>query len=156
MNMKEDEALSDSEPRVIAEVGGTVDKSGVTLAIYGTDLIPEEITNLIGVQPTESFRRGYVRNPRSRPMPHGAWFLEYRGTSPDGPDVQLRKILVQVPTSRVLWEKIAENHRIQIRFGIHMSGWNKGFGLPKDLLSQLADINADLEFDIYAYDDDEA
>lgn len=154
--MNDDETLSNSELRVIAEVGGTVDRSNVKIAIYGTDLIPEEITSLIGVQPTESFRRGYVRSPRSYPTRHGAWFLESRGLAPDGPDVQLRTVLAQVPTSKEVWEKIAENHTIQIRFGIHMSGWNKGFGLPKELLSQLAAINADLEFDIYTYGDDEA
>jgi hypothetical protein len=51
------------EAQVIAEVGGPVDEVGVTLAIYGGELDPEEITRALGVAPTKapSSRRAHTK-----------------------------------------------------------------------------------------------
>jgi hypothetical protein len=141
--------------KVLTEVGGVIDESGVTLAVYGVNLNPNEVTDLLRVKPTRSFIRGYRRNPASRPAPHGAWFLEVRGKTPDGPDVQLRKLLMKLPTSENIWKELKTRHKVQIRFGLHMTGWNKGFEISSTLVRRLGKIGVDLEFDIYEYGEDE-
>jgi len=40
-------------------------------------------------------------------------------------------------------------------YGIHMTGWNRGFDLPPGLAARIAKLRAAAMFDIYAYDDDE-
>jgi len=142
-------------PEIIAEVGGEIDESAATLAVYGKDLEPADVTALLGIEPTRSFRRGYRKAPRSRPLPHGAWFLQVRGKAPEGPDVQLRKLLTKLPDSEEIWKKLRKQYKVQLRFGLHMSGWNNGFGLSPDLVARLAKMRIELEFDIYAYGDDE-
>jgi hypothetical protein len=72
-------------PRVIAEVGGLVDEWSATFAVYGQDLEPNDVTDLIGLEPSNGFRRGFKRGPISPAMPHDAWLLEVRGVAPDGP-----------------------------------------------------------------------
>jgi hypothetical protein len=152
--MKSNRIVPIRRVKILTEVGGVIDESGVTLAVYGDDLIPKDVTELLGVKPTRSFLPGYRRNPSSRPMPHGAWFLEVRGKTPDGPEAQLRKLLMKLPTSENVWKTLKARYKVQIRFGLHMTGWNKGFELSSTLIRRLAKIGVDLEFDVYAYGED--
>jgi hypothetical protein len=43
----------------------------------------------------------------------------------------------------------------RLRYGIHMSGWNKGFGLPHELIDRMTVLGVDLEFDLYAYGEED-
>lgn len=153
--MKRNKIVPLRRTKILTEVGGVIDESGVTLIVYGHDLDPDDVTGLLGVKPTRSFRRGYQRSPNSHPMPHGAWFLEVRGKTPDGPDIQLRKLLMKLPASENVWKQLRLLHKVQIRFGLHLTGWNKGFGIPSTLLRRLAKIGGDLEFDVYSYGEEE-
>jgi hypothetical protein len=152
--MKSNRIVPIRRVKILTEVGGVIDESGVTFAVYGDDLIPKDVTELLGVKPTRSFLPGYRRNPSSRPMPHGGWFLEVREKTPDGPEAQLRKLLMKLPTSENVWKTLKARYKVQIRFGLHMTGWNKGFELSSTLIRRLAKIGVDLEFDVYAYGED--
>ena len=142
--------------RVFAEVGGPVDESSATLAVYGRDLEPGKVTALIGVEPTNSFRRGFKRSPRSPAMPHGAWLFEVRGVAPDGPAVQIEALLAKLPHSAHVWRELVEQYTVQLRVALHMQGLNKGFSLSKQLTSRLAALGVDVEFDLYAYGEQDA
>lgn len=150
--MSDDKVVPIRRPEIIAEVGGTVDESTVTLCVYGEDLDPEAVTKLLGVSPTSSFRRGYRRKPSARPMPHGAWFLEIRGNAPDGPDVHLRKLLTLLPDSVGIWEELTRLYKVRLSLCLGFSGWNKGFCFPADLIARVAKIGVELDFDVYADD----
>src|SRR5713226_10670143 len=53
-----------------------------SLGIFHDDLDPEEITRLLGLQPTRGWKRGEPRNPRARtpiPAKFGVWLLSTRG-----------------------------------------------------------------------------
>ena len=150
--MNNDKVVPIRRPEIIAEIGGVVDESGVTLCVYGEDLDPKTVTRLLGVKPTSSFRRGYRRKPNARPMPHGAWFLEVRGKAPKGPDAHLRKLLMKLPDSAESWNQLKTQYKIRLTFSVGFAGWNKGFNLPADLVSRAARIGVDLGFDIYADD----
>ena len=45
--MSDDKVVPIRRPKIIAEVGGTVDESTVTLCVYGDDLDPEAVTKLL-------------------------------------------------------------------------------------------------------------
>jgi len=139
-------------PRVIAEVGGPVDESSATLAVYGRDLEPDDVTSILGVQPTHSFRRGFKRGSRSPAKPHGAWFLEVRGGAPDGPGVQLETLLSKLPQSADVWRQLSARYTVELRMALHFQGWNKGFGFNKLVIERLAALGIDLEFELFAYD----
>lgn len=143
-------------PAALVEVGGAIDESAVTLAIYGEHLNPNEVTQLLGVEPTKSFRSGHKPGPRSPAIGHGAWFFEVRGKAPAGPDAQLELLLSKLPESASIWQELNRHYKVQIRFGLHMQGWNKGFCMEASLLSRLASMGVALVFDLYAYDDKDA
>jgi hypothetical protein len=62
---------------------------------------------------------------------------------------------MMVPSNPEIWRQLREKFEIQIRYGIHMTGWNKGFGLPRDLIDWIGVLGADVEFDIYAYGEED-
>lgn len=136
---------------VITEIGGPPDECGVALAIYGEELDPDEITRLLGVRPTVSHRRGDRPRPQSKhPFRLGAWFLECRGNAPVRPD-ELTKTIFDPER----WKPIQDRFKIQLRYGLHISGWNKEFDLPRELVARIAAIGATMNFDLYAYGEDE-
>ena len=47
-----------------------------SLRIFGDIPNLEEITSLLGVEPTYRHQKGYRRSPRSQPMPHDMWIFE--------------------------------------------------------------------------------
>jgi hypothetical protein len=138
-------------PAVLTEIGGIVDESSATLAVYGENLEPQDVTALLGVEPTRAFRKGDKQGPRSPAMPHGAWFLEVRGIAPAGPDTQLEILLSKLRAPGSVWRELNDRYTVQVRFAVHFEGWNKGFELNKNLTSRLADLGAGLTFDIYGY-----
>jgi hypothetical protein len=136
---------------VVTEVGGIVDETKVTLALYVQDLEPNEITELLGVEPTSAHRCGDVRGRGVRPYPKGAWFLELVATPPRGPEELLGELLERLPPSSApVWATLRERFDVQVRFGIFLDAWNRGFGVPAGQLQQLAVMVDRFEFDIYA------
>jgi hypothetical protein len=140
---------------IIAEIGGYPDECGVVLAIYGEELIPDEITELLRCQPTRSHLKGEKKGPGGPAFSKGAWFLEVRGEPPKTPEILTRKILMMVPSNPEIWNLLKKRFGVQIRYGIHMSGWNKGFELPHDLIAWMTVLGVDVEFDLYAYGEED-
>ncbi len=62
---------------------------------------------------------------------------------------------MMVPSDPEIWKQMREKFEIQVLYGIHMSGWNKGFRLSCDLIDWLAVLRANVEFDVYAYGEEE-
>ncbi|MGB9080166.1 MAG: DUF4279 domain-containing protein [Desulfuromonadaceae bacterium] len=150
--------MSDKEKNeIIAEVGGSPDECGVSLCIYGEKLIPDVITEILRCQPTHAHKKGDKKGPRSPALvfEQGAWILNVQGEPPMTAEVLTRKLLMMVPSNPEIWKQLKDKFEIQIRYGIHMSGWNKGFGLSHKLIDWMTLLCADVEFDIYSYGDEE-
>src|SRR4029450_828309 len=122
---------------VIAEVGGLPGEVGVCLAVYGADLDPVDVTSRLGCAPTRSHRRGDRQASKSPPFKLGAWLLEERGFAPVGPDELVARLLRRLTADLSVWEALASDYRVELRFGIHFTGWNRGFDLSPEIVSQL-------------------
>lgn len=147
--------MTNEYERIIAEVGGPVDECGVCLAIYGVDLDPDEVSQELGCEPTRAHRRGERKAPRSPAFEDGAWFLQVRGFAPRTVDLLVEELLQKIPGDPAFWSQLSKKYIIRVWFGIHLSGWNKGMSLPAHLVERIAILNASLEFDIYAYEEEE-
>ena len=137
--------------QVLAEVGGPIDEVNVTLALYSEELEPEEVSRALGVQPTHAHRRGERRGSRSPPSRTGAWFLEEHGRDAEPAEAIIDRLLKQLPEDPAVWRDLSTRHDIQFRFGLHMTGWNKGLSIPLKQVTRIAELRASMEFDIYAY-----
>lgn len=76
-----------------------VQRSVVTLRIGGDDLVPEEITKLLGAQPTATQTKGDKivgrKTGRVRIAKMGMWRLHAKDREPEGMDAQTQEILSQ-------------------------------------------------------------
>jgi hypothetical protein len=152
--MGQQDRMSDTASDELLEVGGPVDELSACLAVYGEDLTPGDVTKMLGVEPSYSFRRGHRRGA-SPPAPHGAWILKVRALNHPHPGALIGTLLSKLPQDAEIWRQLNDRFKVQLRIGIHMQGWNKGFGFDAKTASQLAAIGAEVTFDIYAYGEDE-
>lgn len=138
-------------------LGGSVDKTSVCLAIYGEDLNPDEISKILSCQPTKAHLRGASKHLNSKYASYkkGAWLLNLKGSAPITADELIIDLLSRVPTNSVVWQELSKIHDIQVRIGIHMKGWNKGFNLTAHTVQRISELRASIVFDIYAYGDEE-
>ncbi len=132
-------------------VGGPVDKTSVSLCLYGETLDPDDVTRRMGCAPTNSFRKGHrLSPPRSKPLPHGGWFLTVDGRPPTGPNELVKLLLHRFPAQDEFWDGLRRDFRVVISFGIYMRAWNRGFALDADAMRLLARTGGAIDFDLYA------
>ncbi len=137
------------------EAGGLVDENTVTLAVYGEELEPVEVSRLLGRDPSEAHRRGEVRREGMQPYPRGAWMLQARGKDPLGPQQLTERLLASVSDSPEVWRGLGERFDLQLRFGIFQACWNRGFDISNELLAHLSSLGLRLVFDIYCDGEEE-
>jgi hypothetical protein len=141
--------------QVVAEVGGPIDEVNVTLALYSDELEPEEVSRALSVEPTSAHRRGESRAPARPSYSSGAWLLNVHGRDAEPAEAVIDRLLKQLPEDPAVWCDLSMRHDIQVRFGLHMTGWNKGLSIPLKQVTRIAKLGASIEFNIYAYGEDE-
>ena len=130
-------------------VGGAIDETEVTLAIYCGDQDPDIITETLGIEPTKVQRKGEVRGPRSPPYKMSAWFFTLATSAPHSLEQLLRIMLGRLSGSRARWDEITDLHVVKVNVLMRIFEWTRGFDLPSDLLSELAATRVDLTFSVY-------
>lgn len=144
------------EPRRLITVGGLIDETRVSLCIYGDDLVPEEISQLLGSVPTHAHRKGdpiKSRNPRALKTgtrKTGAWILRVAGKAPKEPEELTMALLNQLPEDDFVWAELSARHDIRLNYGLFIDAWNRGFDLSPELTARIARLRAGMGFDIYA------
>jgi hypothetical protein len=78
--------------------------------------------------------------------------LEVRGEAPTSAEELVALLLSRVPRDEAVWAKLSERFDVQLRFGVHMAAWNRGFELSAAIVATIATLRAPILFDIYAYD----
>ncbi len=78
-----------------------------------------------------------------------------RGEAPTGPDDLLRELLAPLPRSARIWSELTSRFKARIFLGIYMSDVNRGFTLSPEVISEVAALGLDLDFDIYANGEDD-
>jgi hypothetical protein len=134
-------------------------KSVVTLRIMGDDIIPDEITKLLGASPTHAQTKGdkivgkntgYVRIARS-----GMWRLCASDRKPENMDGQIQEIFSQLTGDLAVWQGITKRFRVDLFCGLFMGCSNDGLTLSPESLTTLGERGIKMGLDIYAGDDDE-
>lgn len=141
---------------IVAEVGGPVDETRVTLGIHGAELDPAEISKLLGCPPTSAHRRGDPRASGLPPWPQGCWLLCVEGEAPTRPEELVDQLLRGLPMDTAIWEHLRTKYTVRVTFGIHIGDWNRGFELSPASVERLASLGAPVGFDIYVDADEKS
>lgn len=139
-----------------ARIGSMPDiaRTTVSLRITGDTLDPEEITRLLGIEPTRCTRKGDVRriaSGREMIAQVGSWVLS--ADTPDGLDAGIGALLGKLPNDPAVWRDLNESYRCDMFCGLFMQDSNEGAELQPQVLSMLGDRGLRLGLDIYCCPD---
>jgi hypothetical protein len=132
---------------------GPVQKSVATLRISGDDLVPTEISSLLGCAPTASAKKGDVivgkKTGRERVARTGVWSLHTADQEPENLDEQIEDLLSRLTTDLAIWRNLVETYRVDLFCGLFMSSGNEGIQISPGSLIALGQRGIKLGLDIY-------
>jgi len=147
--------LNETEP--IAEIGGVFEEFSVGLNFYSKTLDRQEITKLLGVEPTKSWnaneRHSVGNTKKTRITDWGKWYLNSKRDKTDL-NIKLKDLLESLTMDLEKWKILTSKYEAWIDVAGYMENWNRGFSLNADIMKMLSDRNLKIEFDIY-YDGNE-
>jgi hypothetical protein len=140
------------DPSRLIRVGGPVDRACVSLRFFGDSLVPEELTQLLGCQPTEARCKGdvipdkrYYRIART-----GTWRLE--GSQSETADIedQVLALLAAVTGDLQVWRRLTAQFAADVFCGVFLDEPNRGFSLSPRVMQMLSERGIEIGFDIYS------
>jgi hypothetical protein len=138
--------------------GGEIDAGEFSLAIWSEALEPREITQLLGVQPTEHYRCGDFNDTGKIQFKHGSWRLstgrlDFR--SGKSCEASFDSFVRSLPDFPGAWERIAAEHTARITMVLWMRTWNREFDISPFALGELAKRHLSVHIDTYLEEDGE-
>lgn len=128
------------------------DDSLVTLQFFGDDLLPEEVSALLGATPTASHHKGQqLKGSQSgavRIAKIGSWRLSAARREPEDLEAQIFEILDQLTGDLAVWQSLAR-FRPDLFCGLFMGSSNGGVSLSPRALLALGQRGIELGLDIY-------
>jgi hypothetical protein len=143
-------------PKDTEWVGGPIPWFSISLSISAEDLDPDEITRLLGIQPTKAWRKGVPQPGRAgrqgRVPTFGAWSTSLSRDQTTEWDVEaaISMVLDRILVSEEVWKQVVTNAKARIFVGLTLDTYNRGFGFAPSMLKRMAELGIQLDFDIYA------
>jgi hypothetical protein len=104
--------------------------SAAGLRIIGDDVVPEDITRILGCEPTSTTVKGQVirgkKTGQERIARTGSWHLNVPDRMPDDLDGQIMEILGKLNPDPDVWASLASRFRMDIFCGLFMANSSEG------------------------------
>jgi Domain of unknown function (DUF4279) len=150
--------MPDSSDQLMYLCGGEIDAGEFSLRVTADDLDPDQITQLLGRQPTSSHRRGDTFGKRGHTYKFGQWMF-----STDRLDFRAGKCLEEafddfvrgLPDAPAAWERIAAECEAQVYICVWMRTWNRDYDISAFALGELTRRRLRLHIDTYLESEDE-
>ena len=127
------------------------------LRIVGDDLVPAEVSALLGCEPTKSHARGDVLGPRwgTRTASFGLWTLRTAETEPADIDAQVAEILSRLTGDKSVWAEIRSRYGLSLFCGWFMEDRNEGVFIEPATRAALGARGIALDVDLNRGDSDD-
>ena len=124
----------------------------ITLRIFGDSLVPDEVTALLGVEPTHAHAKGdrhLGKNGREYAARRiGMWQLR-ADESGEALESRVLSLLARLPSSETTWATIKKSFGADLSIGYFMERTNEELLLTPRILGALANRGIELLLDIY-------
>ncbi len=136
---KVEQSIDDSKE--VLTLGGKPEESTVSLRIFGDDLDPDELTQLLNCQPTKAYRKGHVVTTTMSPrtVRTGQWFLSVEKNRLQTLEEQIAELFEKLPDDLEIWKKVNKRFHASIYCGAWLKGWNRDVWFSAELLKKMAD-----------------
>lgn len=139
-------------------IGGPLARVRVSVRVVGDDLDPDEVTRLLGVEPTFAARKGErvtrrtrTGTERARVQSVGVW--SHALTPHSSPDWELGaaldELLSRFPEDPGLWALLRARYSVDVFCGLFLGSDNQGADLRPETLGAVARRGLTLSLDIY-------
>jgi len=130
-----------------------ISRSAATLRIIGDDLVPDEITRLLGATPTQAQTKGDKivgkKTGKVRIARFGMWRLQALDCEPEDLDGQISFIFNQLTKDLTVWGSFSSKYKIDLFCGLFMECSNEGMELSPESLSVLGSRGIKIGLDVY-------
>jgi len=150
---KPPEKIVASAPEGTVWFGGPVDRSTMSLRIFGGSVDPLEITKLLGHEPTKGRKKG-DRSVRGYVFKKGSWTLSAPESIGANIDCQVEWILSRLTKDLEIWKTITEKYAVDLFTGLFLEAMNRGIRLSPNTMQKLSSRGIELGFDIYSFEPD--
>jgi hypothetical protein len=137
-------------------------QSVVALRIIGDDLVPNEITALLGTSPTRAVVKGetgkHIVGPKVgdvRVARSGMWTLDALDRQPEDMNGQIQEIFSRMTDDLSVWQSITSRFRVDLFCGLWLTGSDNGMALSPQSLATLGERGIELGLCIYGDDEQE-
>ena len=133
-------------------------KTKMCLRVIGDDLVPDEISLLLGSKPTREMIKGkpfyWKRDGEPRIAKSGMWRLEANDQIPGDLDIQVFELLDQLTDNLDTWGILSEKYKLDMFCGLFMDSGMEGISLSARSLLALGQRGIEIDFDMYGPDDE--
>jgi uncharacterized protein DUF4279 len=142
--------------------GGPIPWFSMSIEIHADDLVPDEVTSLLGAAPTQVQQKGKPwvtpNGKHVRMGKFGRWSLELKPNETDEWDVAeaARILLSRVPADPGVWRALSSRAKIRLSVGVGLESFNQGLSIDPALLRLLADREMQLDLAIYVGDGEDS
>ncbi len=141
-----------SDKRFI-KIGGPVDGASACLQVAGDELVPNEITQLLGCQPSRAYRKGQrmLDMPRLTKAPTGLW---QKNSEPDESvplEDQILRLLNSTTQDLEIWNSLAKRFGITLGCDLHLECLNRSFELSPEIMKSLSKRGINGIFEIWCH-----
>mgnify|MGYP001018388942 CR=1 FL=1 len=110
---------------------------------------PEEITRRVGVEPTESWRKGEVHPKNQRERKFSRWSLASRLDRSAELEAHIRDVLVQVDQKPAEFQSVSREYGGRMQLVGYWNNLYPGLYLDQSLVESLARYALSVDFDFY-------
>ena len=126
-----------------------------SLRVFGDSLEPEEVSALLGREPTRCQRKGDKIGPNSANVEQtGAWILDSGISEKAEVEEHVETLLAALTNDSDEWASLTDRFSASILCSLFLAQYNEGFELSPRLAHALADRGLVIAFDIYSGDAD--
>lgn len=146
------ENVNPNELEHICEVGGSFEEFSIGINFISDKLDREEITRLLGAEPTKSWNPGEPHRvgntKKTRVTDFGNWYLT---TKRDNIEIneKLMDLMINLTRDLNVWKYLTTKYQAWIDVAGYMENWNREFSLKPEVMKLLAERNLEIVFDIY-------
>lgn len=134
---------------------GIAEHSIVSFRIFGDDLVPSEVTSLLGCEPTKACSKGETRIGSKTGNRYvektGCWSLAAAEKRPEDIPAQIAEVLGKLNKDPAVWASLRSRFKMDFFCGVFMGSSNDGLEFTPELLGELSARGISLGLDIYDY-----